>query len=79
MGLRINLITMRNVDIDSLPDDLRAQIEELGKEPEPLFPIAPREFTNVHMQTKEFVEITQKVDKLIEAVNTLYENQNRGK
>lgn len=63
-----------NVDLSSLPDDIRAQIEELNKPKPPLFPLEPREY-GLHFATKEIKEIGEKVDLLIEAVNTLFTQQ----
>lgn len=57
------------VDLESLPHHIQEQIRESQKEPEPLYPIAPRQFTNTHMQTKEFIELTEKVDQIIEVLN----------
>jgi hypothetical protein len=66
------------IDIESLPDDIRAQIEELSRPKPPLFPIAPREF-DPSFATKEVREMAEKVDLLIQAVNILHENLGNGK
>jgi hypothetical protein len=63
---------MSTVDLSTLPDHIREQILALEEEPTPLFPIAPRELTTTFMQTKEAIEIGQKVDTLIEAVNEIH-------
>lgn len=65
---------MTKIDLESLPKDIQDAIAEANREPEPLFPLKPREFINTHMQTKEFVEITRTVDLLIQAVNQLHED-----
>lgn len=69
---------MTKINLEELPDYLQQEILDLQKEPEPLFPIKPREHTNTHMQTKEFIEMTQIMDKLIEAVNQLYADTHNG-
>lgn len=69
---------MSKVDLESLPDDIRAQIEELNRPKPPLFPLAPRIY-NATFGTKESKELCEKVDLLIEAVNTLHESLGNGK
>lgn len=63
------------VDLDSLPADIRARIEELNRPEEPLFPIRPREW-EFNFSTKETKELAEKVDLLIRAVNQLHERLN---
>lgn len=62
------------VNLNELPEHIRAQIIEAQQPKKPLFPIEPRE-AGGNFQTKEIKEFGEKIDLLIEAVNTLWEKQ----
>lgn len=60
-----------NVDISTLPENIRNQIEELNKPVKSMFPIEPREYAGSNFQTKEMTAMGNKIDEIIVAINYL--------
>lgn len=63
---------MKQIDLDSLPESIRNQIEALSQPPKETFPVQPRQFSTDNFQTKEIKELGLKVDELIVAINELH-------